>query len=222
MIKTILIISLLATLLMAKNPVAYAALGDIIYNNVEKIEKLKAIDAYKLYIKDISEYVDNVHKTKESGFLIDSPDSILSKQEYLVSLRKLSKKNDYFVRSVNINYITAMREENHVLFSQLINSGLIDTQTNKQEIIDYYFNHSDDIDPTGVIQVYLDEDAKLKAKREALAKRYKTKQMLEKEKIERIRKNDKIKQEELEKELQEEVRKKKVEIREYQKSELSN
>jgi len=222
MIKILLIISFLTTLLLAKNPIAYAALGDVIYNNVDKIERLKDIDAYKLYENDILEYVKDVHKTKKNGFLLESAESTLSKKEYLASLRKLSKKNDYFIRSVNMNFIVAMRDEDCILFSQIINSELIDTQTHKQEIIDFYFNHSDEIDPAGVIQVYLDEDAKLKAKREALAKRHKTKQMLEKEKIERIRKNDKVEQEELEKELQEEVRKKKIEIREHQKSELAN
>lgn len=39
----------LATLVFAQNPIAFAALGDVIYDNVDKIEKLKTIDEYKIY-----------------------------------------------------------------------------------------------------------------------------------------------------------------------------
>ena len=221
MIKIFLFISILTTLLLAKNPLAYAVLGDIIYNNVDNIEKLKEIDAYKLYEAEITKYVKDVHEAKENGLLVESPASVISKKEYLATLRELTKVNDYFTRSANASFVLAMKNENNVLFSQMVNSGLIDTQLHKKEILDYYFEHSEDINPSGVIQVYLDDDAKLKEKKEALAKRYKSKVMLEKEKIERIRKNDKLEQERLEQELQKEVKKKKLEIREHQKSELA-
>jgi hypothetical protein len=216
----ILIITFLVTLLNASYPKLYSALGDIIYDNVDKIEKLQNIKEYDVYKKEISDYVAEVQKTKEKGFEIISSDNKEDKKAYLTTLRKLSKQNDFFIRSVQSNYRKSIENEDSQLFSKLINSGLLDTQEHKQEIIDYYFEHEEDINATGVIQSYLDADAKLKSKRDAQAAKYKTKKMREAEKIKRIRKNDIEAQKALEKKLQEEVNKKKLEIRQNQKIEL--
>ena len=52
MIK-LLILSLLATFLMAQNPKVYSALGDVIYDNLENIERLKDIPAFSQFEKKI-------------------------------------------------------------------------------------------------------------------------------------------------------------------------
>lgn len=219
--RNILIITLLALFLNAFNPKAYAVLGDVIYNNVEKIENLANIKEYSLYKDEIIKYAQEVSQTKEKGFLVESSSDKNLKKEYLTTLRKLSKQNDFFVRSVQSNYSNSIKNENSLLFSQMINSGLMDTQKNRKEIIGYYLRHSDDINTSGVIQTYLDEDAKLQAKRDAIAAKHKTKKMREKEKIERIRANDLEAQRKLEAKLQKEVTQKKLEIRENQKKELN-
>ena len=221
MIKIILTTLFLLTSLFAQNPKIYAALGDVIYNNAENIQKLRELDAYELYTKDIDSYISRVNKAKENGLALEINKASISKKEYLKELRELSKTNDYFQRSAKSHYKSSIKEEDNNLFSAMINSGFIDLERNKQEIIDYYFDHAEDINASGVIQGFLDEDAKLKAKREALAKRYKTKRMREEEKIKRIRENDKEEQERLERELQEQVSRKKVEIREHQRKELT-
>jgi len=217
----ILIISILATLLSASNPKIYAALGDVIYDNADNIEKLQNLEVYSDRASEIKEYIEEVNSTKEIGFKIELDRVKPDKKEYLIKLRELSKLNDSFVRSAKANYKNSLKNNNSLVFSQMINSGFIDTVKNKEEIIDYYFLHSDDINASGVIQSYLDEDIRLKAKRDALAKKYKSKKMREAEKIKRIRENDKEAQEKLEKMLQDEVNKKKIEIREHQKKELT-
>jgi len=217
----ILIISLLTTLLLASNPKIYSALGDVIYGNVDKIEKLKDIEVYSLYKSDIIKYVSEVNETKKKGFALEISPSKDAQKAYLESLRELSKKNDFFVRSAQSNYKKAMKDENNLLFSKLINSGIIDTQKNKQEIINYYFKHSDDINASGIIETYINEDALLKKKQSKQKAKYKTKKMREAEKIKRIRQNDIDAQKELEKKLQDEVNKKKLEIRKNQKIELT-
>ncbi|SFV51246.1 hypothetical protein MNB_SM-7-888 [hydrothermal vent metagenome] len=63
---------LLSTLLFAQNPIVYAALGDVIYNNVDNIEKLKNIDEYKIYDEKIDKYVADVKKAKEEGFAVEN------------------------------------------------------------------------------------------------------------------------------------------------------
>ncbi|QSZ40881.1 hypothetical protein GJV85_01715 [Sulfurimonas aquatica] len=216
----IIILTILVTLLNAQNPKPYSALGDVIYDNVQKIDSLKKIKYYKVYIKDIKAYVKDVKKTKKIGFEIESGKSKNSNKEYLNKLRELSKRNDYFMRSAVTSYDNAVKNQDSTLFAQLINSGLIDTQSRKQEIIDYYFLHSEDINIEGVIQEFLDEDAKLKAKKEAEQKRYKTKKQREAAKIKRIRENDRAAQERLERELELELSRKKMKIREDQKLEL--
>ena len=219
--KYFLYFLLLATLLFAQNPIAFAALGDVIYNNVDKIEKLKNIDEYKIYDEKIDKYVADVKRTKEEGFALENGSTAVTRKAYLNKLRTLVKTNDFFVHSVESSYDAAKKNQNSRLFSQIINTGLLDTETRKKEIIDYYFSHAEDINTTGLIQSYLDEDAKLRAKKEAQQKRYKSKKEREAERIRQIRENDKREKERLEKKLQQELKEKKLEIREYQKEELN-
>ena len=212
---------LLSTLLFAQNPIAYAALGDVIYDNVDKIENLKNIDEYKIYDKKIDKYVADVKQAKEEGFALENGSDSVTKQAYLNKLRALAKTNDFFVRSVASSYDAAKKQEDSRRFSQLINSGLLDVSERKKEIVDYYFAHAQDMNTTGLIQSYLDADAKLRAKKEAQQKRYKSKKEREAERIRQIRENDRRTKEKLENKLQKELKEKKLEIREYQKEELN-
>jgi len=212
---------LLSTLLFAQNPIAYAALGDVIYNNVNKIENLKNIDEYKIYNEKIDKYVADVKQAKKEGFALENGSDSVTKQAYLNKLRALAKTNDFFVRSVASSYDAAKKQEDSRRFSQLINSGLLNVGERKKEIVDYYFAHSQDMNTTGLIQSYLDADAKLRVKKEAQQKRYKSKKEREVERIRQIRENDRRTKEKLEKKLQKELKEKKLEIREYQKEELN-
>ena len=208
-------------LLYAQNPKVFFALGDVIYNNVDKIKKLENIDDYSVYKKKIQEYVTTVEKAKQDGFALD--EGLYSdKMKYLNKLRELSLTNDFFVRSVKRNLDLAIENENSKLFSQLINTGLIDEEKNKDKIINYYFAHSDEVNASGLIEKYLDNDKKLRAKKEYKKSLLYRKKLREMEKIKRIRKNDKLEQERLEKKLNQELKKKKLQIREEQKKELSN
>jgi len=218
--KSIIIMYLFTLALYAQNPKVYAALGDVIYNNVDKIANLTTIKEYKKYTTAIEKYVKDVKEAKEDGFCIESKKKCINKKEYLNELRKLSQTNDYFIRSVKRNFVTSMKENNNLLFSKIINNGLLNTQKNKKIIINYYYDNKDNINASGVIQAFLDKDAELKKLKDTQRKKYKTKKMLEEEKIKRIRKNDMLKQEKLEKKLQDEVERKKIEIREEQQKSL--
>ncbi len=211
---------LLNIALYAQNPKAFSTLGDIIYNNVDKIQKLENIDDYKVYKKKIKEYVADVKKLKKDGFALDEGVNT-NKMQYLNKLRKLSQTNDFLVRSAKRNLDLAIENENSKLFSQLINTGLIDEKKSKNKIIDYYFSHSDEVNATGLIQKYLDNDKNLRRKKEYKKSLLNRKKLRELEKIRRIRKNDKLQQEKLEQQLNQEVQKKKLEIRQEQKKELS-
>lgn len=211
---------LLATALFAQNPKVYSALGDNIYDNVGNIEKIKSIAALGRYHGEVDQYLQDVETNKQLGFAIENGQSD-EKKTYLNNLRGFSKKYDYFLREVKTTYRQSMQLEDHEAFSQTINSGLIDVQKHKQEIKDYYIAHSQDINATGVIQTFLDEDEKLRLEREARLRAQPTAEELRKAKLRRIRENDQLKQERLQKSLEEEVIRKKHEIREYQQEELT-
>jgi len=217
----IILFLFLTTILLAKNPEPFAALADVIYDNAPKIEKLKNIGAFKSYTKEIDAYVQRVNKVKKEGFVLEYNTTPKRRSNYLAKLRELAKKNDYFTHMVELFYKNALETQNSKLFSQLINSGLLDTNEHKKEIINYYFAHQEEINPQGLIQSYLDEDAKLRAKREAQRKRYMSKKEREALRIKEIRERDRRQKELLEKRLDEELKEKKKEIREYQKKELS-
>jgi len=221
----LLLITILTFILNAntlENPKPYAALADVIYDNVEDINKLKDLEEYKIYVDDIEKYVAKVRATKDEGYKLELQKANITQREYLNRLRELSKKNDFYLRTAKDSYTSSMKENHYSLFSDIINSGLIDTDKRKEEIIDYYYKHSDDINSSGVIDDYLNADAKLKALKDSQKKHYKTKKQLEEEKIKRIRANDKAEKEKLEQTLQEDLKDKKLKIRQEQKKELSN
>jgi len=221
MYKILLVFILATVALFAQNPIAFSALGDVIYNNVNNIEKLKEVDEYSVYDTKIDKYVTDVTALKAKGFELDNSKSRVARIEYLDKLRDLAKTNDFFTRSLESSYEAALKKDDSQTFSQIINNGLLNSDEHKNEIMDYYFSHSGDMNTTGVIQSFLDADAVLQAKKELQKNKFKSRKELEKEKIKRIRENDKLEQEKLEKKLQNEVKKKKIEIREEQKKELS-
>ena len=242
--KKIIIMSLLATIIMGeeldlnnskqfdvnatqiidanatKNPKVYKALGDVIYDNVEKIKKLKDIEIFQSFSEKIDNYADDVEKAKELGFEIESGSKKVDNITYLNTLRKLSKENDYFVRSTKNAYKASIEKEDSVLFSEMVNSGLINTDKHKDEIVSYYLAHSEDINASGVIQSFLD-DEKTKSKKNTYSYEQ-AKKLRDEAKIRRIREEDKKKQADLEHTLSEEVKQKKSEILENQKKELFN
>jgi len=222
----IILLTILTTFLLSQDslnpyPKPYAALGDVIYHNVDKIEKLKNINGFEFFKGDIESYVSEVEKTKEDGYQLEKNQSRISKKEYLNRLRTLSKKNDFYLRTIKSGYLSSMKSNNYEQFSQIINSELIDVNSSKRVIIDYYYEHEDDINASGVIETFLDEDARLKALKDAQRKKYKSKKTLQEEKILRMRKNDEEAKIKLENKLQDDLVQKKLEIRENQKKELS-
>ncbi len=220
MYKIILSMLLLFVALEAKNPYPFAALGDVIYDNADKVQKLQNIDGFSIYNDKIQKYLRDVKRAKEEGFALEAGKK-KDKKAYLNRLRTLAKEYDLFRRSVEVSFEEAVKNKNVKLVEQLINSGLLDTDRYKKEILDFYFDHVGEMSTEGLIQSYLDDDAKLRKKRAAQRKRYLSKKQRELERIKRIRKKDKLEQERLEKQLQQELIQKKKEIQAYQKKELS-
>jgi len=210
--KNIFFLLLLATFLNAQNPKIYSALGDVIYNNLDGISKLKNYILYAKDIEKINEYIKKVKLIKKKGFLIENGNKKINKYDYLNSLRSLSKINDFYLRSVKNNFKKSIENKDSKLFEQMVNSGLVDTKRYKSKIITYYLFHIEDINATGVIQNILDQNKELKKKKQVQKKVYKSKHKLQEEKMKRIRAKDKLRQAKIEREINLRVNNEKKEI----------
>ncbi len=218
--KKLLTFVFFATLAFAQNPIAYAALGDVIYNNAVGIKKLQNIQSFEILKPKIKKYLHDVSKTKEYGFALDASKEKVTKKEYLNKLRELSTTNDFFIRSAKSTYKNALEQNDSELFSQILDTGLIDIKDNLKEIKTFYLLHSDEINASEYVKSYLDSDEKLQEELLKAKKAQLTHEQIEAMNIKRIRENDKAKREALQKALDEEVIRKKIKIREEQKKEL--
>ncbi len=199
-----------------QNPFTYSSLSDEIYNNVNSIEKLQFMLEYEADITKIKDYVIDVQKAKNNGYKIDDKEKNIDNSSYLKALRKLSLTNDYYVDKINNDLASSMENIDNDLFLKSVNSGLIDISKNKKSIIGYYLANRDNIEATGILKSIIDEYINNKKP----IKKGLTDAQLNKLEIERIRKKDKIKQKAMERSAEEEVIRKKIEIRRVQKEEL--
>ena len=199
-------------------PKAYNTLGDKIYANVTKIERLKSIDALNELHHTIDRYLKEVQQTKALGFKVDSKERDNVRLEYLAYLRKHKKSYEFFLHRVRSAYELAKKEKNYKLFETLVQVDLLDRREYKQDILEYYHRYSRYIEPQSVLQEFLDEEALRKKKKY----KPKTKQQMQEEKLRRIRHNDQLEREALEKRLEKELREKKEAIRKNQEKELFN
>lgn len=220
--KKLLFLSIFTIQIFAQNPDVYSTLGNEIFSNIEKIEKLKEISEFKNYENKINKYIQDVKEIKQDGFLVRSQENNISKEAYLDKLRKLSSINDIFLKYVEDNFKNSIQNKNNELFLLMINSELLDISEYKDEIIDYYLKHSEEIEPPEAIKTFLNEK---KEKQKVIQERIEviktSKKNIEAARIKRIRQRDKEKEEAVIKLLDEEVTQKKIDIRENQKKELA-
>ena len=172
--RKIILLAFVYISLFAQNPSIYSSLGDVIYDNVDNIKKLKKIKGYDSFTFKIDKYVKNVDDAKKLGYAIESGNRSKTNLEYLAKLRELSNINDYFFRSAYTRFEESIKNEDNDLFIDIVNTGLIDTKKHKNKIIGYYNLHSDDIDSSGVIQNIIDEENAKKSKKKSYYKTKKT------------------------------------------------
>ena len=79
----LLLLTFMLTFLYSNNPKPYAALGNVIYDNVQKIDSLQKLKSYDLYKSDIAKYVKEVELAKKEGFEIEASKAKISKKDYL-------------------------------------------------------------------------------------------------------------------------------------------
>ena len=217
--KNIVFLLLFSTLAFASNPKVYSSLGDEIYDGLDNVMKLKSISGLEKGIKGLTKYKQDVLKAKEVGFNIQNNKSTVNKSSYLKTLRALGKKRELYVREVNSLLQKSMKSENSKDFNDLMQTGLIDAKKNRRDILNYYRDHKSEVTLSPSMKNLLDSERKSKKSR-ANSNAKNSKQSLESKRVQRIRASDKREQEALEKTLQEESDKKKLEIRNNHRREL--
>ncbi len=199
------ILLLLTTLIYAKTPNIYSNLGDVIYENSDNIYKLKSLSKYQTYSKKINYYMQEVEKLKVEGFKIDNSKSSIAQIKYLEKLRELSKINDSFYKLIRENLKISIKEKDNNLFTQTINSGLINKKKFKNKILKYYFAHQKYLKKSILIKNYLEEDAKLSRQYDAKQKESREQKRAIDKKMQEMRKYSRVKNREINEILKKEV-----------------
>jgi hypothetical protein len=222
--KKLFFILLAALPLLADNPKAFSALGDIIYDDAAVIAKLEEIASMKSEHEMINSYLIICDVAKQDGFAVDRRKSDADEKNYLALLRILSKEHDELFRKAELAFDRAMQEGNEEDVLKLFASGAVDTAKKTSEIKAYYEKYHEEQE-LSVLADFIAEQERLRAKREAeeearrdAAKDYQKRK--EQEKIRHFRERDAAEKRALEKRVTEEMERTKEEVFEKQKEEL--
>lgn len=212
---------LLAVTVWAANPKMYAGVGDPIYDTMEQVKSLVWIESMRKYRQGIGDFLAACQTTKEQGLALEKSHAVESERKgYLQKLRTLTREHDFFVNAARKVFEQTMKTGNYEDFSKLIETGLIDTATNRQEITAFYETHRG-THRIEVLDAYLMEDQALreremseKEKRRERYERYK------KQRIEQINRRQKAEKASKRREIEAETERQKQEAYRMQEEEL--
>ena len=225
--KKYLILLTLSLSLFAQNPKSFAALGDVLYNDVDKFENLKEMASMQEFRMSIDAYIVSANETKKMGFAIDAKNAEDSKDgpvdgtEYLKALRQLSTEHDAIIVNSRTRFKEAMGDEDSETINGMINCGVIDPDDYKDELVHYYEEFYEDQNLSTLEAMYADYTANLKKDDNATRLSEAQREAREnEEQIQRMRETNRLKQESLERSVQEEKEREKKKVLNEQKKEL--
>lgn len=210
------------TAALMANPVIYAGLGDIVYDNVPKIEALSEVGAMTNERPKIDQYLQMCADTKTAGYALDKgPRDEAKEHNYLVILRKLNAQYEYYVHVAHTALNNSMADNDYANFSGLIQTGLIDIDKNGDEIVAFYEGHKG-MGTLVEVEDYIEYQTKMKKleKREQ-TQRHEVYKSYKQRRIEQVRERQEAKKEARLQEVNEEADRKKEELRRMQQEELN-
>jgi len=142
--KKYLLLLTMSLSLFAQTPKSFAALGDVIYNDVEKFEKLKEMASMQEFAADIDSYITSANTTKKMGFAIDKEGASGDGEAYLKALRSLSKEHDAIVVNSRKRFKEAIIDEDSETINGMVTIGVIDPVDYKTELLHYYEEFNED------------------------------------------------------------------------------
>lgn len=219
--KKLLLLLTLSLTLFAQNPLSFSALGDVIYDDVEKFESLKSLPAMREYQDEIEHYILAAEKTKKMGFAVDAKDPDIKGKAYLKALRELSLRHDAIIVQSRKRFSEAIDDEDSETINKMIDYGVIDPYDYETELIAYYGELGEDQNLSTLMPMY---EKYLKSLKKDENVTYLTDEQREaienEERIKRIRARIKAKEEALQKSVNDEQESEKKKVLNEQKKEL--
>ena len=208
--------------LYAQNPTAFAALGDVIYNDVAKFEQLGKLEAMRDYRAMIDDYVKTADKCKKMGFdidTVDTADKTAVSKNYLKELRALSIDHDAILLKARERFEEALQDEEGETLTGMIALGAVNPEDYKSQLIQYYEEYGEEQNLSVIEPLYRAHEANLASESNTTkAESYETSRS--RELIERMRATEKAKKESLERAVEEEKMRGKEKVMQEQKKEL--
>ena len=144
LMKQFILLILFTLTLFAQNPKSFAALGDVIYDDIETFKTLKEMPSMKDHQEDIEVYITQALATKEMGFAVDAKDKSADSKVYLKALRKLSADHDAIILNSRKRFKEAMSDEDSETINKMVLCGVVNPENYKNELIDYYREFGED------------------------------------------------------------------------------
>ena len=152
--KKYVLLLLTALTLFAENPKSFAALGDVIYDNVETFKQLESLPVMSPYSKDIEVYIKEATAVKKMGFALDAKEEGVVAKEYLAALRKLSAKHDKVIQFSRSSFSEAIEKEDAATVNYMILNGVIDPENYRSELINFYEEFGEDNNLSGIVAMH--------------------------------------------------------------------
>jgi len=218
--KLLLLITFTLTL-FAQNPLSFGALGDVIYDDIDKFELLKEMPVMREYKGEIEEYIEAAEKSKKMGFAVDEKSPDADAKVYLKVLRDLSVKHDAIIVQSRARFKEAIDDEDSETINLMIYYGIIDPQEYEKAMIAYYGEFGEDHNLSTLTPMYTAYLNSLKKDDNGTQLTDEQREAIEnEERIKRIRARIKAKEEALQKSVEEEQESEKKKVLNEQKKEL--
>ena len=217
--KYILLLSLSLSL-FAQNPKAFAALGDVIYDDVAKFEDLKNMASMQDAETSIDSYITSAQSAKKMGLALDAKTDGIDAKSYLKVLRELSIERDTIISSSRDRFKEAIADEDGVTVNGMLSNGIINAENYKKELLNYYEEFGEDQNLSNVEPLYLEYLASLKKDDNVLLSQEQIEALDNKARVTRMREKNKAKSEALARSVEEQKKQDKKEVLDEQKKAL--
>jgi hypothetical protein len=217
--KKLLLALFISVSVYAQNPVIFAALGDVIYNDVDKFGKLGDLAAMRDFKPAIDDYISSANRSKKIGFAVDSNDGTGDAKAYLKELRSLSAKHDAIVLNARKRFAEAIQEQDSETMTGMIKIGIVDPKDYKNQLIQYYEDYSEDQNLSVIEPLYKDYKYKLACEENA-SRSANAEAAQNEEVVNRMRASDKASKEALTRSVKEECEREKLNVMQEQKKAL--
>lgn len=213
MFKSLSLLLLSSTLLLAINPKPYASLGDAMYDTTTSYEKIVAVES--TLQKEVETYLERLKKTKALGFEAEVDKAVSS--EYLKALRQVDALRQKILVRLNAALYRAMDERDFKRFSALIQSDLLDLYKTSDDVLPFYKEHFKKGSIAKLDKMIAMEN---RLKKDALVSSRQNRVSAEERRISRMREASAQKDARLEAQLDAEVEKEKAEVNQMLRSEI--